>query len=351
MGSWNGTCAVSNLHVRSGQDVAVFILLKNNEEKTFCYNNALYDVCPIPFYGKYNDYGGVKDCHGFGLNIVVEELRKQLYEFGEGPNSYHDVEVRKKDFNIDMLFDADGEDRLAVQNRRKWSTDEYNLVEMKRLHERKELTSSQQFELDRLANKIKNVDAHRRATHVVIHGDVFRSILNDWYIEEYVGPNLGNTGYNKSYIHVYFEDIINTLPEYISRYKDHYKKIKELSKDDKVENISKLYSLLREEIFSWDDPCLAGRWMEYFRQDSSKTFDLINVRSYQDEYHDAENWEDLELFTKEALTGAWVNSFMVNTRKIWTKQTGEGSQSDNHIGYTTLANSVLKIINKEQEDS
>ena len=63
MGSWNATCAVSNLHITAGQDVVVFMLLKNNREKTFCYGNALYDVCPVAFYGKYNDYGAVEHCH------------------------------------------------------------------------------------------------------------------------------------------------------------------------------------------------------------------------------------------------------------------------------------------------
>jgi hypothetical protein len=82
MGCWNGTCAVSNLHVTAGQDVIVFLLLKNNEHRSFCYGNALYDICPIPFYGKYNDYGAVEDCTGFGLNIVVEALRERLYEPG-----------------------------------------------------------------------------------------------------------------------------------------------------------------------------------------------------------------------------------------------------------------------------
>ena len=35
MGSWNGTCAVSNMHIHSGQEVAVFMLLEIKEKKSF----------------------------------------------------------------------------------------------------------------------------------------------------------------------------------------------------------------------------------------------------------------------------------------------------------------------------
>ena len=88
MGSWNHTCAISNLHITAGQDVAVFLLLKkhNTGDSSFCYGNALYDVMPLPFYGKYDDYGGVDECHGFGLPIILEEMKSRLYKFGQGAN-------------------------------------------------------------------------------------------------------------------------------------------------------------------------------------------------------------------------------------------------------------------------
>jgi len=34
MGSWNHTCAVSNLHIHAGQDVVVFLLLKKHDDSS-----------------------------------------------------------------------------------------------------------------------------------------------------------------------------------------------------------------------------------------------------------------------------------------------------------------------------
>ena len=125
MGCWNGTCAISNLYIEGGQDVVVFRLLKNNETLSFCYTNALYDVSPIPFYGIYDYYGGVESCHGAGLPVVLDAIKERLYKFGTGANQYHDIPVNKENFDIDMLFSANLEDRLGIESMETWSTDIY----------------------------------------------------------------------------------------------------------------------------------------------------------------------------------------------------------------------------------
>lgn len=352
MGCWNGTCAVSNLHVTHGTEVAVFLLLKNSRENSFCYGNALYDVCPVPFYGKYDDYGGVEECYGFGLPIVLNALKEQLYEFGQGPNEYHDCEVRRDNLDIELLFQADGEGRLAVNQGYVHDGDSYDFDELKRLDS---LTSSQQFELDRLANKIKGVDAHRAVTHVIIHGDVFKSIINGWYIEKYVGEGKGNKGYNNSYTHFYFSDLKASISEYISRAKQISTRKKEAVARLREENLTKeeknqLYGTLVTTGFDWNDPCEAGRWLEYFRNGSDTVWGLIRVNELVDEYIKVEEWENLEKFVTEVLTAAWINSFMQHTRKIWTKQTGAGSQSQEPVGYILLADTVKDILKAEHEE-
>jgi hypothetical protein len=263
MGSWNGTCAVSNLHIRQGQRVAVFMLLENKEKRTFCYGNALYDICPIPFYGKYNDYGAVEECEGFGLNLVVESIRKQLYRFGQGPNEYHDTEVTKENFNIELLFEADSEDRLGIEHHSGWSSDSYDIQRLEDIKEEKGLTGSQMYELDRLANKIKKVDTFRAVTHVQVHGDILDAILEKWYIEDYVGDGKGTIGYGNNYNHIYFKDLVDSIPEYVRRLKANYEE--SLSIKAEMEATSPnghkfdgLYRTLRSEVFAWDDACMAA---------------------------------------------------------------------------------------------
>lgn len=356
MGSWNGTCAISNLHVTAGEEVVVFMLLENKESRTFCYGNALYDVCPVPFYGKYNDYGAVEDCHGFGMNIVVEAIRDKLYQFGQGPNSVHDCEVNKENFDIEKLFDADHEDRLGIQHYSRWNRDEYDRKELEKKKDEDGLTESQQFELDRLASKIKKEDNFRRVTHVIIHGKVFKAITEKWYIEDYVGDGKGDKGYGNNYRHLYFKDMLNSIPEYIRRTREHYEKaqaeLDAMTEADKASAaaFSRIMRSMRSEIFKWDDPCMAGQWVEYFRRDSSSVWGLIDVHEYVNEYIDAKDWAGLESFVKEVLTAAWVNSFMSHTRKIWTKQTGMGSQNSEPLGYQVLAESVLDILKEEAEE-
>lgn len=58
MGSWNQTCGLSQLHIRHGQDVMVFALVKNNGHDSLCYTTPFYSPVMLPFYAKYNDYGG-----------------------------------------------------------------------------------------------------------------------------------------------------------------------------------------------------------------------------------------------------------------------------------------------------
>lgn len=357
MGSWNGTCAVSNLHINSGQDVAVFMLLRNNTEKTFCYGNALYDVCPVPFYGKYNDYGAVEGCHGFGLNIVVDALKAQLYEFGQGPNEYHDTEVKRDNFNIDLLFEADLEDRLGIENHRYHSGDDYKQRELENMRLEKGLTDSQAFELDRLANKIKKVDTFRPVTHVTVHGDIFRTIMNEWYIEDYVGEGKGTEGYNKSYIHVYFKTIVGSIPEFVDRLREAHMELKRLTaeanaSDGTMSNSvwASLSRMTSRSVFEWNDKCIAGQYMNYFGNDSTMTWGLVNVSEKVNEYCEAEDWDGLAAFAHEVLTAAWVNSFMAHTRKLWSKQTGHGSQGQEPLGYQLLAKSVLGVLKAEHDE-
>lgn len=251
------------------------------------------------------------------------------------------------------MFDADHEDRLGIQHYSRWNQDEYDRKELEKQKDEDGLTDSQQFELDRLASKIKKEDNFRRVTHVIIHGKVFKAITEKWYIEDYVGDGKGDKGYGNNYRHLYFKDMLNSIPEYIQRTREHYEKAQaELDALPEAERASstafrRIMRSMRSEIFDWNDPCMAGQWMEYFRRDSSSAWGLINVHEYVNEYIDAKDWTGLESFTKEVLTAAWVNSFMSHTRKIWTKQTGMGSQNSEPLGYQVLAESVLDILKEE----
>lgn len=341
MGCWNDTCAISNLHVGYGADVVVLMLLENRERKEFVYSNALYDVCPIPFYGKYDDYGGVDDCHGYGLNIVVEAIKSRLYEFGQGPNSLHDCVVNKSIFDVSLMFEADQKGRLGIEEAGRFNGDEYDLRALRGMDKKEELTPSQLFELDRLANKLKKVDSFRQVTHVVIRKDVVDGIMENWYYEEYVGKEEGNKGYNNSYKHIYFKDVIASIPEYINRVKVDHEESKSKGK------ISRLYG---RKLFLYNDSCYAGVYMESFNRDSTMSFGLVYMSELINGLIDNEKWDELAVLAKEALTVYWLNMFMSHSRKLWSKQTTSGGQSSDGLPYEVLSNVILKVLAEERKE-
>lgn len=341
MGSFNGTCAVSNLHITGNTDVAVFMLLENKEKKSFCYSNALYDLCPIPFYGKYNDYGAVKDCYGDGLPLVIDAIRAQLYEFGQGPNSSHDCEVNKENFDLELMFEADHEGRLGIQSfLNTWSGDSYDLGELNKKRDESTLTSGQQFELDRLAAKIMKVDTFRAVTHVIIHRDVFKSILDEYCIEQYMGNDMGTSGYMNSYRVIYFKDILNDIPGFIEA-----EKLIALDRESPDPEV-RWKATYGGRADAYNDPNLVVR---YIGNCESSKFGLIDVKETISDYTNAKDWDNLATFVKLALTGIWVDKFMDQIHKLWSKQK-LGDQSREAEGLSLLIKTVSTILAEEKAE-
>jgi hypothetical protein len=347
MGCWNHTCAISNLHVRAGQQVAVFLVAKNQNTDSNCYANSFYDPCPIPFYGEYDDYGGVENCYGAGLPLLMEELKSQLYEFGQGPNEYHDCEVNKDNFDITKLFEADHESRLGIQQHYYHNSDEYDFRELQRKGADAPLTKSQQFELDRLAAKIKKQDTFRQVTHIVIHGDILNSIKENWYIEDYVGDGNGTTGYSNSYNHVYFKDLIASIPEFIRRMQEKF------GADESGDSTTRMFRRFGgfRDVFEYNDPCLAGQWIVSLAGAGSSTrWSIVNTNDVICDLAEAKKWDELAKIAEEFLLAAWVNVYMSYTRKHWTPQTGAGSQNSEPLGYKVLAEAVLRVLEEERKE-
>lgn len=139
MGCWNHTCAVTHLPIIAGEPVEV-ILLKastNTEENSYCHADAYHSPIPLTFGGIYDDYGGVEECSGVALPLLVETLKKNLFEMEVGENKYHDIAAKKDEFDIDKLFELDHEQRLFIVNPQKWEYDMREAVQIKHIVVRK----------------------------------------------------------------------------------------------------------------------------------------------------------------------------------------------------------------------
>jgi hypothetical protein len=82
MGSWYGTCGVTQLPL-VGEDIVCLPISQSSTKHKggdFCYHNELWEVCGIPFFGKYDDYGtiapddGQDQIHLFNAAMMGEKV-------------------------------------------------------------------------------------------------------------------------------------------------------------------------------------------------------------------------------------------------------------------------------------
>ncbi len=141
MGCWNHTCAITNLPIYAGEEVEVIMLQFSNEVagSSLCYPHFYHVPMPLTFQGIYNDYGAVEDCKGAGLNIIIDNIREHLFEMEVGENKYHDIAVKKDEFDVKKMFELDHEDRLNIVNPHRGYPGEKEMTMIKHLVVRKEV--------------------------------------------------------------------------------------------------------------------------------------------------------------------------------------------------------------------
>lgn len=323
MGCWNGTCSISNLHIHAGKRVMVFILSKNNRPDSLCYSNALYSPCLFPFYGEYDDYGGVENCTGETLPLLLDTIKSKLFEYDLGENKYHDIEVKAENFNIELLFAADHEGRLAISEYDPYGRSAYNAGIS---------SQSEQDKLDNLYMKLlKPGYMKQELTHITIHGDIADAILTKYYISNYVGEGKGTVGYGNCYNHIYFKDIVDAIPAAV----DLCKKL-----DPNILDILGFRAL-----GSSDN--IALTWLQDLNNRSHE-FSIMSFIGLVDQLMRNGQWDSIPAIFESALTGLWIDTYMNRTRKLWVPTGGKGSQSSDHQGYRLLTNAINSVLDNEQ---
>jgi len=115
MGCWNNTCTLTNLPIMAREKVYIYPIFSNFGNNSMCGNMSLYSPSMIPFMGDYNDYGAAENCHG-EIDFNMAMIKKRLVEVDQGENPYHDIEVKKDKFDLDLFFKASGKGRLKCDN-------------------------------------------------------------------------------------------------------------------------------------------------------------------------------------------------------------------------------------------
>lgn len=103
MGCWNQTCGLTQLHILDGEAVIVFPLASTQRD-SLCYTTPFFCPFPLPFYGKYDDYGSASDCTGIGLELAMNYIGNKLLVDGSDSGNSRDPITTIPHFSVDQFW-------------------------------------------------------------------------------------------------------------------------------------------------------------------------------------------------------------------------------------------------------
>lgn len=116
MGSFNETCALSNLNIGCGDEVKLLFLTENPYDKNRgCYHYDHWFCRTPPISGTYDDYGRCKYKVTPVVKLIEKMFDKDAVERPYGHNPYHDPPVIRGN-GLPAYLNAAWEGRLYVQD-------------------------------------------------------------------------------------------------------------------------------------------------------------------------------------------------------------------------------------------
>jgi hypothetical protein len=310
MGCWNKTCGLSTLHITAGTPVYVFVLEKNADYE-HCHATSLFSPLLLPFESEYNDYGGGENSSGIALDIIMGGIKRDLVELPLGENEYHDIEVTREKFDVDLFFEAVHEDRLSIKGRFRAEPTQIYFTMMRK--------------------------------------DIVDSILENREIEEYVGGNKGTFskwGDEKNYIRYRFADIVADIRPMIAEARS---KVAEAKTTNETLANYMLFDGINS-MFDYQSPHLAARWMRSDSYRYSRIVDMKTVFRKAFEAGTDEAMETLALVMEQHLKAIYIDGFMSSARKTWIPGGHEGSQSTSGGALRLLAKATIDVLDKERAE-
>lgn len=302
MGSWSKTCGLSNLHITAGTPTYVFVLEKN-KHYDHCYSTSLFSPLLLPFEADYDDYGGGENCRGAALPYIMEGLKHNLIEMELGENQYHDIAVKKDDFDDKLFFEAVHEDRMQIKNYGGEPT---------------------------------------RVYFTMMRKDIVDDILENRVLELYVGGGKGTFakwGNEKDYIRYKFSDVIASIRPLLER----------MVADS--ENLSEVMrGFMMERIHKYREEYLAAMYLNGDGFRYSRIVDIRDLVSKAIEIGTAESIIKIEALIAEYIKGVFIDSFMLDARKTWIPGGHEGSQGYSGSALRMLALATIKVLDKEKAE-
>ena len=303
MGSWNHTCMVSQMHILEGDEVLEVWLAQpfgaTRDEKSghLTYSTDAWAPYPVLMYGKYTDYGetdaGANETNP-RVKLLLDLIKYDIVERDQGENPYHDHEVRKEGLTFERLHTIDHGGRGQIRG---WG------------------------------------DQHRALKHAVIKKSLFDKIIDEFYIEEARWTDMkAFTGYHV--VKIYYKDLIANLLNDVKWVREYLKnneldeKYEALQREDRSAADIK-QSLVRMDGISrlfWNNDA-APTFVKYMSDGSGSSLARAsNINYFSDDFEHLTD-EELTAHIEEHLKFEWLALFIDLTRKMWSPQVGQGSQS------------------------
>ena len=307
MGSWNKTCGLSNLHIYSGTPVYVFVMEQNKDRYDRCYTTALYKPCLLAFKSVYNDYGGGENSSGPGLPFIMAALKEHLHEMPLGKNKYHDIAVTKAAFDEELFFRAVHEGRLKL-----------------------DLHCSEPVDVE----------------FVMFRQDVVDQILRTYVAERYVGAGQGTGGWNNAYVHYSWADVATDVHALVDA-------IAEKVNEPVDSRFAGMPAQWRPgvSLYQISDRRGSNKAAWYVPVDAHQYASFLQVDRLVIDLVEAKDSSTAVAVLTEYLRGAFLDEFMMATRRIWVPGCHEGSQGAGYKEYLVLADTVRDCLRREIEEN
>ena len=322
MGSWNGTCGVSQLPIISGDKVRLFILIPNQidgikeEPNSFVYSTDLFKPIGLPIRASYSDYGAVEDIEeDFNTKIIFNELKSTVVLPRDKPFSADD-EVETDDNDYLKVVSVDGGDITVIErNKHKAEPFVVKAVDLRQ--------SNRENFYDDMGDLQKTIEL------------IERNVIEQ-------GPNIVSRFYAKPGLFMVRENVFQAISADIKDGDDfRYTTIKQM--DEKFDEFIKNYQELLEEdkdrfLFSGLDniePYEVGRIFSHSRGEG------FNARLYNTMFTKLILNHDVVLAKKLLQRLEETSRFMDalgNMRKPVIPQCGAGSQAEGIAHHTALLN-------------
>lgn len=298
MGCWNKTCGLSKLHIYYGDPVLVFPLQENLDKTDRCYTTSFWKPVLAPFYSTYNDYGAGENSHGIALQLMIDDLKEVMIEKEQGENQYHDIAVKADQMSEELFFEAVHEGRLYV----------------------------------------KSHTGDAMVDYVMFRKDIVDYITANHAFEMYVGDGNGTHGWGKAYRSYTYQDIINSVPEFIYLFKAALKR-------------DSMYAFSRSHRSLFHDGVNQNLASEFL--DSSQDYRYSGIFDATDALVNllvAGNDEAAKELVETIVLGSFLDRFMHAHRITWAPGGHEGSQANEQDAYRTMCAAITAALDKESKE-